>query len=264
MPNIIYYFSGTGNSLAVARSVAKKLGDTEVVSIITLRENSAIPAKYDKVGFVLPTCFTHASKIVTEIGETLQFSPTQKVFIIATCGGHDGFTLIDFTRLLQPKTKTKIQGFRLLMPPNHIVGFSPLPEFFQRMYFRHADKATSKIARIIRNGTPTKPKIEFNRRIVRRMSVSFNGRLGIPDVDSTVAEYFTTDACTHCGICEKLCKVGNIKVSEEQVTFGDNCQQCMACVQWCPDRAIAHPNIPKNRKRYHHPDIKLEDMLNEL
>ena len=48
MTNIIFYFSSTGNSLAVARLVAKKLGDTEVVSIMVLRENSAISDKYDK------------------------------------------------------------------------------------------------------------------------------------------------------------------------------------------------------------------------
>jgi len=45
MSNIIYCFSGTGNSLWLAKSATEKLGGTEVSSIMTLRNNPEIPAK---------------------------------------------------------------------------------------------------------------------------------------------------------------------------------------------------------------------------
>ena len=52
MRNIIYCFSGTGNCLAIARSVEEKLTDTEVASIMTLQGNmedmlALNEAKYD-------------------------------------------------------------------------------------------------------------------------------------------------------------------------------------------------------------------------
>ena len=72
MTNTIYCFSGTGNCLAIARAVAEKLTETEVVSIMTLRDNNNIPEKYERIGFVLPTCFGHPPKVVTELGESLQ------------------------------------------------------------------------------------------------------------------------------------------------------------------------------------------------
>lgn len=261
MPNIIYYFSGTGNSLAVARLVAKKIGDTSVVPIITLSDNKEVPDKYERVGFVFPTCFLHPSKVVMEIGANLQVHPHQKIFIIVTCGGGNGFTLSDFRRLLQPKIQNPIQGFVVRLPGNHIVGFSAWSESRQRRLFENAKISVDEIVYQIQNDMPTKIKKDPNLKIMTFLSETFNGWLGVKDIHSTKAEYFTTDSCIHCGMCEKLCPAGNIKVSDKSVTFGDNCQQCMACIQWCPKMAIAHPNVPKERKHYHHPDITIDDML---
>jgi hypothetical protein len=102
MANIIYCFSGTGNSLWLAKYAARILGDTNVVSIMELRDNPAVPAKYERVGFAFPTCFLHPPKVVKEIGEAVRFTSNQKVFVIATCGGGNGFTLSDFRKLIQP------------------------------------------------------------------------------------------------------------------------------------------------------------------
>jgi len=123
MANIIYCFSGTGNSLWLAKNAATKLGDTEVVSIMALTGNPEVPAKYERVGFVFPTCFLHPPKVVKEIGATLSFAPHHKVFLIATCGGGNGFTLSDFRKLIQPKLKNRVQEFSIPLPGNHLVGF---------------------------------------------------------------------------------------------------------------------------------------------
>lgn len=71
MPNVIYCYSGTGNSLAAARLVAGKLPDTEGISMLSLRDNSMIPTAYERVGFSFPTCFGHPPKIVSQIGKSL-------------------------------------------------------------------------------------------------------------------------------------------------------------------------------------------------
>ena len=55
MKTIIYYFTGTGNSLAAARGICARLGDCELVSIPTLTKSQAeiVPAA-DRVGIVCP------------------------------------------------------------------------------------------------------------------------------------------------------------------------------------------------------------------
>jgi ferredoxin/flavodoxin len=263
MSNIIFYFSGTGNSLAVASAVAEKLTDTEVVSIIALRENKIIPEHYAKIGFVYPTCYSHASKIVLDLVKGLQLHSNQKIFLIATCGGGQGFALSDMKQQLQSSTRNVIQEFSVALPGNHIVGFSAWPNFIQNILFNRAKKTIDKIVYQIQNDIPTKPiRTPPFPKYFTLMQKTLNEKvLGVPDIYETQPEFYTTDACEHCGICEKLCLANNIKVSSNNVQFGDRCEQCMACIQWCPNRAISHSNVPKSRKRYHHPDVTLDDML---
>lgn len=135
MPNIIYCFSGTGNSLWLARHAASLLGDTKVVSIMVPQYRAHVPATYKRVGFAFPTCFLLPPKVVKEIGATLQFAPHHKVFLIATCGGGNGFTLSDFRKLIQPKLENRMQEFSIPLPGNHLVGFGAWSDSRQKKCF---------------------------------------------------------------------------------------------------------------------------------
>ncbi|MCD8074407.1 MAG: EFR1 family ferrodoxin [Lachnospiraceae bacterium] len=257
--NIIYYYSGSGNSLSVAKHIGRKLGNTDIVSIYKLRDNANVPADYARVGIVTATWFVRPPRIVREVCEKLMLSRSQKVFIIATCGGYDGYVCIDLKAILQPKTDYPVQTFMLPMPPNHIVGFSPMPDWIVRIYLRHEKKASARIAEKIKTDQPTKNRKGLNRRALSWVSKTFNGWLGV-DRDSTEGGFYTTEACTKCGTCEKLCKNGNILLTEDGVVWGHDCQQCMACIMWCPNHAIRHPNVPEKRRRYQNPNIRLADM----
>jgi ferredoxin len=71
-----------------------------------------------------------------------------------------------------------------------------------------------------------------------------------------------SEACNGCATCGKVCPVGNIKMQDGKPTFLHHCEQCMACVQWCPKQAINFKDKTQNRGRYHHPDVTLGDMIN--
>jgi epoxyqueuosine reductase QueG len=51
-----------------------------------------------------------------------------------------------------------------------------------------------------------------------------------------------------------------VKIENKRVVWGGDCEQCMACIQWCPQQAINYADKTKTRKRYHHPKIKFADM----
>jgi flavodoxin len=53
MENIVFYFSGTGNSLKVAKTLAKELGNCEIVSMAGVGKYS-LTKQYDTIGFVYP------------------------------------------------------------------------------------------------------------------------------------------------------------------------------------------------------------------
>ncbi len=257
---VIYYYSGSGNSLSVAKQVGEKLGNTDIISIYNLREDAKVPDKYTRIGVVTATWFVRPPRIVKEMCEKMSFERDRKVFVIATCGGYDGYVRIDLREILQKKTDHPVQTFMLPMPPNHIVGFSPFPDWADRIYLNHAKKATVKIAETIKTDAPTKKNKGINRKVLSWFSKSFNSMLGV-DRDSTEGGFYTSDACTKCGTCERLCKNGNITVTADGVVWGHDCEQCMACIMWCPNKAIRHPNVPEKRRRYQNPDITLKDML---
>ncbi len=52
-------------------------------------------------------------------------------------------------------------------------------------------------------------------------------------------------ACIYCGICQKKCPTGAIKVAKADVTWSIarmSCIQCGACVECCPKKCLALEN----------------------
>ena len=54
MSREIYYFSGTGNSLHVAKELQKRMPETKLIPIISLLNEDVIETKGETIGFVFP------------------------------------------------------------------------------------------------------------------------------------------------------------------------------------------------------------------
>ena len=67
--------------------------------------------------------------------------------------------------------------------------------------------------------------------------------------------------CISCGTCVKICPNQNINLSEGKPVWGRNCELCMACLHWCPVKAIEYGRNSRNGRRYHHPAITVYDMV---
>lgn len=66
------------------------------------------------------------------------------------------------------------------------------------------------------------------------------------------------DTCTKCGLCSKLCPVGNIEMDEYPL-FKDRCQQCMRCLMFYPSQAIKLPF----KKFQQYRAVKAADLIGE-
>jgi MinD superfamily P-loop ATPase len=69
------------------------------------------------------------------------------------------------------------------------------------------------------------------------------------------------EGCDGCRVCERVCPMGNIAVVDGRPTWSDNCAGCFACLHWCPKEAISLGGLDMNIKAYHHPDVKVSDMM---
>lgn len=80
---MVLYFSGSGNSLAIARHIAKTIDD----KTMPLRKAVAKDLTSEKrIGLVYPTYLRDAPIAVKELVPQLQIAPSAYVFIVITCG----------------------------------------------------------------------------------------------------------------------------------------------------------------------------------
>jgi epoxyqueuosine reductase QueG len=54
--------------------------------------------------------------------------------------------------------------------------------------------------------------------------------------------------------------VGNILMVDDRPSWRHQCEFCLACYHWCPEEAISSSALD-SRKKYHHPDARLTDMI---
>ena len=75
-------------------------------------------------------------------------------------------------------------------------------------------------------------------------------------------EKFVADnKCTCCGQCSEVCPVENIKIENCHPIWQHHCERCLRCIQWCPTEAIQYGKKTVGIKRYHHPNVTVENFI---
>lgn len=54
---------------------------------------------------------------------------------------------------------------------------------------------------------------------------------------------------------QKLCPLNNITLQNARPVWGSNCTQCMACICYCPTRAIEYGKKSAGKPRYHFEEL---------
>jgi ferredoxin len=256
----IYYFSGTGNSLAVARDVAERTG-AKLVSIPAVMDGERIEISADALGIVSPAYYMRMPGIVESFIRKLAGLQSAYVFVIVTVGGVAGGILDRFSHAINLRGGSLAGGFVVRMPANYIHDADALPVFLQRRMFHSWEKRADKIANYV-----VKRKIgrieKFNPLMTLVFSKTIDKRYLAGDLSPDIDKNFwVDDRCNRCSICSKVCPVRNIEMTDGRPVWQHHCEKCLACIQWCPEEAIQFKDVTLKRKRYHHPDVKLSDML---
>ncbi|HPT69609.1 MAG TPA: hypothetical protein PKW50_05625, partial [Syntrophomonas sp.] len=61
----------------------------------------------------------------------------------------------------------------------------------------------------------------------------------------------------------EVCPSNNIVMEDNKLVWQNHCEQCLACIEWCPQEALQYGKKTPAYKRYHHPEIKVRDLLKE-
>ena len=252
---MIFYFSGTGNSKYVAKEIAAYL-NLQLFSIAEeLKDNKL--HKYgltqDSVlGFVFPVYSWGVPVIVLNFIKKAQFSnyKNQYVFFVCTCGDDTGLTPSQVRQALSHKSIHCNAGFSVIMPNNYIVFpyFNVDSPHIESQKLKNAPGRIRYISQMIDERKNIFDCHEGNLRFIKSRIINplFNKFL-VKD-----SLFYATEECISCKICEKLCPIDNIVVNIKPQWQG-KCIQCLACLHYCPTRAIQYGNLTLKKGRYHFP-----------
>ncbi len=252
--NIILYFTGTGNSLKVAREIAKKIGNCEVVPMVKYYTENR-NEKFDRVGFVFP-CFAGAPPLfVKKFLQHTNFSASKDsyFFSIVTCGNSDGNSPAIVNNFLKRQGIELSASFKVKMVGNYVVLYNMKKNF--KDVNQNISVELGKIAALVSKKT----FVEFS--TSKNHIFSFMASISAKKYNEMDKYYNISEDCNGCATCSKVCPVNNIQMENNRPSFKHKCEQCMACIQVCPKKALNYKNKTQKRRRYLNPDIKITDLI---
>jgi ferredoxin len=252
----LYWFSGTGNSRAVAASLADLTEDAEMVWMGNVRE--AVTPSTECVGFVFPVYCFGLPNIVRRVAHLVQPPSDAYVFSVATMAKTPGACHSQLRDILAEHDTELKAAWSIQMPSNYTPFGGPGPRESRNEMFSVAEKRTHDIADTVLDRLPGPFEDSFVplRWLGRAMSGAMKKRL--PQSD---AKFHVLEECSLCGTCERVCPVGNIVLENEKPAWQHHCELCFACLQWCPVEAIQYGKNTLNRPRYHHPAYSATDFF---
>ncbi len=256
----LYYFTGTGNSLVIARGIGGEFAHAELISMPKLMYmDKEIVIAGDIIGFVFPVYFARPPAFVREFIQHAHFGDTSYIFAVINGGGLFGRALHLFNGLLQQKDISLDAGFLIGMPGNHPKVASMQRKSPETHYHAAATK-TKAIAQQVKAKQPGKLESNwgFPGHIIALTACRKPYELSLAkNLDSA---YWVNDNCVQCGICERICPMQNITDSQIKPRWHHNCINCAACYHHCASKAIC---LDKEDPlfRYNHPEVTAEDLI---
>lgn len=292
----IYYFSATGNSLAVARDLSIKLSG-DLISIPSVMDREKITTDADAIGLVFPVFFATNDNsgiplIVRRFIGKMENIGSKYIFAVCTHGGMPGTTMEHLKTAIDKRGGKLSAGFavKLANPPS---AADKLRQFllkkeltdadFQRTRSRQQrtfDQWKKKLGAISEcvnarkecgletRSVPLKLlfapllvfliKPQFLKRY--RMLAESSYRSFNALIPLSDRSFRFDDKCNGCGICSRVCPVDNIEMIDKKPVWQHRCENCLACYVWCPKEAI-YGEIVAYNERCHHPEVTLSDML---
>ena len=253
--NVIFCYSGSGNCLDIARNIAKKLGDTDIV---LMRSAPAVTdvREAKKVGFIFPCYAGGLPGDVEEYVKRVRVSPTAYTFAVGQYAGYLGCGLhkIDKRFHLNYWQGVSHQCSAIWLFPHQLM----LPPITPAMAQKRSEKKAKKIAAAVLAGEMSKkspPKMHLN---------ALESKVWPTLAKAKAKKFDVTDSCIGCAQCVTLCPRNNIRLVDHKPQFGDDCIQCLGCLQFCPQEAITLTEKTVKREHYHNPNVTVAELTKDI
>ncbi|MDI6724569.1 MAG: EFR1 family ferrodoxin [Methanobacterium sp.] len=239
MKNVdFYYFSGTGNTLMVVKKMAETFEKNGIKVNLHKIEDSVL---HDinlehTIGIAFPVAFFSTYPFVWKFIKSLPPANGTDIFMVDTLGGISGGIVGPLQKIVKKKGYNPIGAKEIQMPLNI---FFIQNEETNKTKVQKGLMEAEKYAIGLINGETGWGRVHLFSDGVHAFSI---GLLKLTKSDMH-QKWFNFDVkeenCRKCGICAKLCPLGNIKMKKgEYPERGLNCEYCLRCTSFCPRGAI--------------------------
>lgn len=245
----IFYFTGTGNSLYIA----KRLGG-ELYSIPQVLKGEDNIFEDEKIGIIFPTYGFSIPNIVKEFIEKITLK-SPYIFTIMTYGNNNGDATKYFVSLAKKHNIEVRYCNSIAMVGNHI----PLVDIEEQKsldknieeHINQLIKDVSNNRNYINGGMMIGPVLRNALKVINK----------IHPIDSP-ANFSVNKDCIKCSTCIKICPRANVSYNEsKQIIFSNHCESCLACVNNCPKKAIQVKGDKNPNARYRHDHVSLKEII---
>ncbi len=276
----IFYFSGTGNSLFIARELQKRMDGVILTPIVGLMDQKCIQSKAKIVGFVFPVHALTIPVVVKRFIKKIDFGSSEYLFAVATRFGSvfRGFKKIN--RLLSKKRKRLNAHFIINMGNNearHKSYIVPSEADLLSMKNKALNKLEYIKTVIEQRRTCCPDDTEYTIRISRNPFMNLLMErivllgMKVSEHIGGVQYFYTDSKCNGCGICEKVCLSRKITMLEDKPVWQKKvfCHMCFACLNYCPRQSVQISDIPAvpsytvENGRYPHPYATVKDIAGQ-
>lgn len=244
---MILVFSGTGNSLHVAKQLSRALGD----DIIRLPHAATLPSAADsgRVIWVFPVYSWGVPPVVRHWLKTLDIADGDTVahHAVMTCGDDVGQADLMWRTEAEGRGWHTAGAYSVQMPNTYVLmkGFDVDSEELEKEKVRASEERVGEIARWI-SQSPDVRRTD----VVRGAAAWLKTKVVYPwfvKFEMSPKPFHHTADCTGCGSCARQCPMENIKMTDGQPVWADNCALCLGCYHVCPGHAVAYGKITRNK-----------------
>lgn len=230
---MIFYFTGTGNCLYIARRLA---GDnTEILSIPQMMRQGRYEFEADEIGLVYPIYGHMPPYMVRQFIQKARLTAGYK-FAVLTYGSRKCDAVEIWDRISRKAGNAFDYIATLIMVDNW------LPNFDMNEQIKIDKHIPENLKRITADIGSRKRWHEPVSEEERQQHQGFLMKSGLdPEVGFLMKSercFTVTDACIDCCVCVDVCPRGNYELTSQGIKMKGDCEFCFACIQNCPQKAI--------------------------
>ena len=232
----LYCYSGTGNTILVVQEMVQVF-EKHAIPVNTHRIEETDPAAIrtdTTIGLAFPVAFQSTFPFLWDFFRALPECNGTEIFMIDTMMSFSGAIVGPLKKTLERKGYHCIGAKEIIMPSN----------WFPKSINKEQNEVKTKAG--MEQARKYALDLIHGRSVWRRFPVLSDLFYRLCCNDYIMKKVNTApgrriavdhDKCTACGLCSRLCPVGNIAMNGSP-EWSDQCQTCMRCLCFCPVGAV--------------------------